>query len=182
MAIEPILIGNYANDGTGDDLRTAFEKVNANFISLTGTVNIVNSTNLGVGEGLYSGKNNASLEFKSLTSTDNSITITATATTVNLKSTPNLSEDISPTLGGDLDLNGHNIVGDGDVQATVFGINITPLNSIIELMVLSNQVDIDMGSFLVPSGASSTNPKGISVDMGGFAFGTISTNLDFGSF
>jgi hypothetical protein len=29
--LQQINLGSYANDGTGDDLRTAFEKVNANF-------------------------------------------------------------------------------------------------------------------------------------------------------
>jgi len=35
MPIQTILIGNYANDGSGDDLRTAFEKVNANFATFS---------------------------------------------------------------------------------------------------------------------------------------------------
>ena len=34
MAIQSINIGSIANDGTGDDLREAFNKVNANFIDL----------------------------------------------------------------------------------------------------------------------------------------------------
>ena len=34
MTVQNINIGNQVNDGLGDDLRTAFEKVNANFISL----------------------------------------------------------------------------------------------------------------------------------------------------
>lgn len=182
MTIQSINLGNYANDGTGDDLRTAFEKVNANFTLLSGTVNIVDSTNLGVGTGLYSGKNNANLEFKTLTSTDNSITITSDATTVNLKSTPHLLEDINPTLGGDLDLNGHNIVGLGDVQTTVFGVDTKALNGVIELMISSNSVTIDMGTFLVPTGSSTAVPKGTTLDMGGFVFNLVTTNLDFGSF
>jgi hypothetical protein len=32
MAIQTINLGTYANDRTGDDLRTAFQKVNANLI------------------------------------------------------------------------------------------------------------------------------------------------------
>ena len=32
--IQTINLGNYANDGTGDDLRAAFTKVNANFTEL----------------------------------------------------------------------------------------------------------------------------------------------------
>jgi hypothetical protein len=31
LPLQPINLGNYANDGTGDDLRTAFAKVKANF-------------------------------------------------------------------------------------------------------------------------------------------------------
>jgi hypothetical protein len=43
MAIQQINLGTYANDGTGDDLRTAFEKVNANLVelySISGGANI----------------------------------------------------------------------------------------------------------------------------------------------
>jgi len=43
MAIQNINLGTYSNDGTGDDLRTAFEKVKANFIelySISGGANI----------------------------------------------------------------------------------------------------------------------------------------------
>jgi len=38
MAIQQINLGTYANSGTGDDLRTAFEKVNANILELASTV------------------------------------------------------------------------------------------------------------------------------------------------
>lgn len=34
MSIQLINIGSYANDGTGEDLRTAFDKINENFIFL----------------------------------------------------------------------------------------------------------------------------------------------------
>ena len=34
MAIQTINIGNIVNDKLGDDLRTAFQKVNANFSAL----------------------------------------------------------------------------------------------------------------------------------------------------
>jgi hypothetical protein len=38
MAIQTINLGTYANDGTGDDLRTAFQKVNANILELYNSV------------------------------------------------------------------------------------------------------------------------------------------------
>ena len=63
MARQNINIGSNANDGTGDPLRTAFNKINANFTELYGTS----------GEGVA------------------------------------VSDDTTPQLGGDLDINGHNI-------------------------------------------------------------------------
>ena len=36
--LQPINLGGYANDGTGDDLRTAFEKVNGNFSEISAAI------------------------------------------------------------------------------------------------------------------------------------------------
>ena len=36
MTIQTINIGNVVNDGLGDNLRSAFQKVNDNFAELTG--------------------------------------------------------------------------------------------------------------------------------------------------
>ena len=85
MAIQLVNLGNTANDGTGDDLREAFVKVNANFNELDlrddeqTTVSNLGAT----GEGLYKEKVNYDLRFKkivggsgiTLTATDNNITI-----------------------------------------------------------------------------------------------------------
>lgn len=176
MTIEQINLGNYANDGTGDDLRTAFEKINANFDSMTSSVNIINGSNLGGGAGVFSQKNSstATLEFKTLTSIDNSITITANATTVNLKSTPNIVEDTSPQLGGDLDLGSHYIYH-GDVQTSIYGINVPLLNSIVELLIISNQFTLDFQTFL--------EPVETDMNMGEFAgiYNFSNNNLDFGT-
>ena len=49
MAIQNINLGTYANDGTGDDLRTAFQKVNNNFAELVSTSGIATGSNLGSG-------------------------------------------------------------------------------------------------------------------------------------
>jgi hypothetical protein len=52
MTVQPINIGNVVNDGLGDDLRTAFQKVNANFSELLQVSNITatNTTgNSGIG-------------------------------------------------------------------------------------------------------------------------------------
>lgn len=50
MAIQEINIGNIVNDGLGDDLRTAFSKVNANFSDLDAQLRIT-GLNVGTGEG-----------------------------------------------------------------------------------------------------------------------------------
>ena len=62
MAQQTVSIGSSANDGTGDPLRTAFTKINANFTELYGST------------------------------------------------LDRVSLDLSPQLGGDLDINGHNII------------------------------------------------------------------------
>ena len=67
MAVNLINIGNIANDGTGDDLREAFIKVNQNFedLDLRQPESTV-VTNAGIGEGLFSKKLGDELVFKSL--------------------------------------------------------------------------------------------------------------------
>ena len=43
MARQTINIGTTANDGTGDPLRTAFDKINDNFVELYGADNNLNT-------------------------------------------------------------------------------------------------------------------------------------------
>jgi len=81
-----INVGQKANDGTGDDLRTAMEKINTNFTELYGTTAEAND----------------------------------------------LIEDISPQLGGNLDVNGKSIVsvGNGNINIIPNGTGILTLGSI----------------------------------------------------
>jgi hypothetical protein len=66
MAQQTINIGNVVNDGLGDDLRTAFQKVNANFTDLSTSLTVT-ASNLGTaGEGIFKQKTGTNLEFKRL--------------------------------------------------------------------------------------------------------------------
>jgi hypothetical protein len=65
--LQTINVGNLVNDGLGDDLRTAFLKVNANFSELNTGLTIT-ASNSGLGAGVFKQKTNNDLEFKSLVS------------------------------------------------------------------------------------------------------------------
>lgn len=191
MTIQTINIGGYANDSTGDDLRTAFNKVNQNFALISNEVNIANGANIGVGIGLFAQRNAANLQFKSLVSRDNSVVITSTDTTVNIQSRSKLENDTSPKLSNDLNLNGHDIVN-GNINATVSGVDVSALNSIISLFIASNmnQFSIDMGTIIAPTGYTVVNEQGFDLDMNGGTVDGFATHLDpaaennydFGSF
>ena len=188
MAIQPINLGNYANDGTGDDLRTAFTKVNANFTELYQGAAISTASNSGAGVGVFKDKNGTILRFKSLTSTDSSVTFTNNADTVNLRANTKLENDLTPRLGGNLDINGRLIFGTGvsDVQANVWGTNLRQLSATVQLMLESGNVNVNMGTFTNPTGFQNANnyPSGYTLDMGNWTLGTdISNNqLNFGAF
>lgn len=164
MTLQLVNLGNYANDGTGDDLRTAFQKVNNNFNILSTETNISDGVNLGNGAEFFKDRNVANLEFRTLTSIDGTIVITQNSETVDIASTTKLELDITPKLGGNLNLNGHYIYG-GDVQTTVHSIDIPPLQGLLELLVASNQFNIDLGPISDPIGGN--NPYAFNLDMNG---------------
>lgn len=68
MAVQTINIGNVVNDGLGDDLRSAFEKVNTNFAELQGSLTITASNSGSTGAGIFKQKTGSNLEFKNLVS------------------------------------------------------------------------------------------------------------------
>ena len=93
MAIQTINIGTNPNDGTGDDLRTAFDKVNDNFAELLAVGGETNTaSNLGIGEGIFKQKTLQDLQFKTLRNNDGKITITSDANSVYLN-TNNLADN-----------------------------------------------------------------------------------------
>lgn len=72
MNINLINIGNAANDGTGDDLRTAFDIVNNNFVELETSIDASTvAANIGAGTGIFKQKVENTLQFRSLDSDEN---------------------------------------------------------------------------------------------------------------
>ena len=127
--LQTINIGNLVNDGLGDDLRTAFQKVNANFADLNSELSVVGVNTGNTGVGVYKEKVGGELRFKKLVSgtkmlldeRDESIVVNNTAPdafvridtnagTVNASSYTNITlqggEDIDVTaLGGIVSVN-----------------------------------------------------------------------------
>ena len=119
MAVQLIKIGNVANDGTGDDLREAFIKVNQNFEELDLRDDEQTSvSNLGdEGEGLFVRRNVYDLEFKkisaganvTLTADDNKIVIAADSGVSDLTITADtgnvvLDDSAALTIAGGADI------------------------------------------------------------------------------
>ena len=129
MSIQTVNLGTYANDGTGDDLRSAFEKVIGNFDYLD-IVKIEDGENLGLTQpnthGVYAGVDGVTLQFKSIKQGDN-VTITSNGSTITIRPKDSINaveEDPNPKLGGDLNTNGYNIFSE-DLPLEIYSLNNT---------------------------------------------------------
>jgi len=173
--LQIINLGSYPNDGTGDDLRTAFLKVNANFQTLFSEGAVVSGFNLGSGASIFSSKNTSTLnlEFKTLVS-DGTVNITDQGTTLLLSAITNLQSQTNPVLGGDLNLNGH-IISGGDVQTTVFNYDMQIDNNLLSVMI-EGDGNLDFGTLVYPTGYQ-RSIKGYSVDFNGTNINGFSTPL-----
>jgi len=86
MTVQTINIGNRVNDGLGDDLRSAFQKVNGNFAELSAQLTITVGTAQSLGINLFKEKVGAELKFKTLLS-GTKILLDDTGTTVIVNNT-----------------------------------------------------------------------------------------------
>jgi hypothetical protein len=143
LEISYVNLGTYPNDGFGDDLRTAFEKSNASFKSLEENV-VLSAINLGNGSPVWVDKVGNDLRFRSFKSPDNpdikeKLTIGYDSEHLVFSSIAiaDLIEDVSPELGGDLNLNTFNINGsgniliNGDIEADLITANTRFLGNLI---------------------------------------------------
>jgi hypothetical protein len=134
MAVQLINIGNVANDGTGDDLREAFIKVNQNFEELDlRDDEQTTASNLGVGgEGIFAQRLNYDLQFKkisaganvTLTADDNKIVIAADSGVSDLTITADtgsvvLDNSAALTIAGGSDIS--TSIVDGTLTVTYTG-------------------------------------------------------------
>jgi len=135
MAVQLINIGNIANDGTGDDLREAFIKTNANFEELDlRDDEQTTAKNLGdTGEGLFFRRNVYDLEFKkisagsnvTLTADDNKIVIAADSGVSDLTITADtgnvvLDDSAALTISGGADIS--TVIVDGVLTVAYTGV------------------------------------------------------------
>ena len=113
MARQAINIGSTANDGTGDPLRTAFDKINDNFVEVYGALNPSSSNLKFVGDSLTSENTNGNItidpagtgtiELASSANVTGSLTVTGSVDAVSLSvdtiSTES-NQNLSITPGG----------------------------------------------------------------------------------
>lgn len=122
MAIESINVGNIANDGTGDDLREAFVKVNNNFIELDlRQPEQTTAVNLGSGQGIFDQKTNYELKFKSLLAGSN-VTLTDLGSEIRIDSPIGLESILTVTQSGSITItqgNTFRVFGDNGITTSV---------------------------------------------------------------
>jgi hypothetical protein len=118
MAIQLVDLGELINDGTGDDLRTAFIKVNNNFGEIEERLpDSISGVNLGTtGEGLFASAVGSVLSFKKI-SVENNLTINSDANKITLNL--NLNEDIN--LNANISANNFNGSFNGSFDGTFTG-------------------------------------------------------------
>lgn len=123
MAVELINVGQVANDGTGDDLREAFIKINQNFEELDlRDDEQTTASNLGdTGEGVFAQKLNYDLQFKRLIA-GSDITLTATDTAITIDATSGLKSILLTADSGTVTLeqtDSLNIVGGNNITTAI---------------------------------------------------------------
>jgi hypothetical protein len=124
MAIQNINLGTYANDGTGDDLRAAFVKVNDNFDYLNDLV-AISGTNLGAGAPVFVSKSGNNLQFRSIAAGSN-LTVGYNGTTITVSAnnpfvgnvTGDVSGNASTVTNGVYTTSSINALADVDTSST----------------------------------------------------------------
>lgn len=184
MAIQIINLGNFANDGTGDDLRTAFQKVNANFEEIKlqgGQANTI--SNVGTGLGLYKEKIGVDLKLRTLVSGTgvslelvNSNEIKISGVVANAITTVNSN---SGTINATSSTQAISIVGGHGITTSVTGNILTVIGTTLSLSEDPNPIlaaDLDLNSKNVLNGSTITSETFIG-NLQGNVTGNVTGNL-----
>jgi hypothetical protein len=183
MAVQMINVGRLANDGTGDDLREAFIKINQNF-QLFDFIENPRGRNLGSGNGVFAQVEEGEFQFRSLVAGQN-IELTEFDNTIQINGLPapstnflivgdnsntlQVTDSIVLQMQGD----GNIITGANENTKTIdfkltdkitnyldfdFGEVAVTQNSIFEFVM--NSIGVDLGTF--------ANPSSLVIDQGSF--------------
>jgi len=181
MTIQTINIGNVVNDGLGDDLRTAFTKVNANFAGLSAELTIT-GRNLGSsGVTVFKQKTGTQLEFRNLVA-GTKMQFDETGDSIIVNSTAPDSFTRIDTNAGFVTANNSNaghitIQGGRDVDVTTLGNTIT-VNTILPVTKILTTFDFG------PIGSQFATSTQLALAFANIDFGTITTpsliNVDSG--
>ena len=188
MTVQTINIGNQVNDGLGDDLRSAFQKVNANFTELSTQLTITASNVGATGARVFKEKIGADLKFRNLVSGtkilinegSDGIVINNTAPDAFFRFDTNHGSLIagSGNSGGQITISG---APGGDIAVTSFGSTLTIDNKKINNKTFTEILSyIDFG----PITGSFENTLQFAAASANVDFGTLSLpsrfNLDCG--
>lgn len=157
MAISLINVGQIANDGTGDDLREAFIKINQNFeeLDLRDDEQTTGSNIGAVGEGVFAQRVGYDLQFKKLVSGSN-ITLTATDNTITLDATGGLQSLFISSDAGSIGLaDGQtlNINGGAGISTSLVG----------NVLTISNDGLVEIVSDTTPQLGGNLDAQGYSI-------------------
>ena len=187
MTVQTINIGNIANDGTGDNLRVAFDKINKNFADLDDRSITQSGLNLGTGQPVFYTKENNVLYFKTLVASD-SITLSSTNDEITIGTNENFtiqadsdSVNISGTnkfFGIKGSTNIDTAITSNDISISVTGDGLLALDP---SPTLSGDLNANNNSITNASSVSANTFVGNLVGtVNGITVTDNSTNLDFG--
>lgn len=190
MALETINVGNFINDGTGDDLRTAFSKINSNFSEINlqqGQNNTI--TNIGTGSGIFKEKVGVDFRLKSLKE-GQGITLTSNNDEILITNNRNMILTINAntgTLTASSATQSVNIIGINGVNTSITG-DVLSINGSLELdpsPKLSTNLNVNnhniINANIITANTFNGNVNGINVtslnekviELGTFDFGYI---------
>jgi hypothetical protein len=151
MAIQTINVGNLVNDGLGDDLRTAFQKVNNNFNVLTAELTVTGQNIGTAGVGIFKQKTNENLQLKKIAAGDSTVVIVDDTNTDTVKITAPLQNAFTSIIAGSsgpVDASSPTssvaLVAGDNVRITKAGQNITISADLLSGELLGN---LDLNSY-----------------------------------